>query len=140
MSVCAFGASALTNGTVWGPSSGTLTRLPATWDNAVTPPGTGFGAPYGYVTAYAHHTSYTGQYLTSYTEQYLFNVQRQVGSNWAFAAGYLGSESHHLYGFQNANNGIPSPVGSAASHLPSKDSGSFNWSPTACMRPTIRWL
>jgi hypothetical protein len=110
-----FTASALTNGTAWGPSSGALTGLPATWDNAVTPPGAGFGAPYGYVTAYAHHTSYT--------EQYLFNVQRQIGSNWAFEAGYLGSESHHLYGFQNANNGIPSPVGTAATHLPWKDFG-----------------
>jgi hypothetical protein len=38
-------------------------------------------------------------------------------------AGNLGSESHHLYGFQNANNGIPSPVSNAASHLPWKDFG-----------------
>jgi hypothetical protein len=33
-------------------------------------------------------------------------------------AGYLGSESHHLYGFQNANQGIPGTVGSATSRLP----------------------
>jgi hypothetical protein len=105
-----FTASAVTNGTTWGPSSGALTGKPATWDNAVTPSGAGFGAPYGYVTAYEHHTSYT--------EQYLFNLQRQVGASWVFEAGYLGSQSHHLYGFQNANEGIPGTVGTAASRLP----------------------
>ena len=110
-----FTASAVTDGTTWGPSSGALTGLPATWQNAVTPPGAGFGAPYGYVTAYEHHTSYT--------EQYLFNVQRQVGATWVFEAGYLGSESHHLYGFQNANEGIPGTVGTAASRLPWQDYG-----------------
>ncbi|HEY6346572.1 MAG TPA: carboxypeptidase regulatory-like domain-containing protein [Bryobacteraceae bacterium] len=110
-----FTASAMTDGDVWGPSSGALTGLPATWQNAVTPPGAGFGAPYGYVTAYEHHTSYT--------EQYLLNIQRQVGPNWVFEAGYLGSESHHLYGFQNANDGIPGTVGTAASRLPWPDFG-----------------
>ena len=94
--------------------------MPATYANAVTPPGAGgsptaFPPPYGYVAAYAHHTSYT--------EQYLLNVQRQLGSNWAFEVGYLGSESHHLYGFQNANEGIPGTVGSAISRLPFADFG-----------------
>jgi len=89
-----------------------------TWANAVTPPGAGgtptaFPAPYGYASAYNH--------LTSYTNQFLVNVQRQVGSNWTFEAGYLGSESHHLYGFQNANDGIPGTTGSAASRLPFAD-------------------
>ena len=48
--------------------------MPATWDNAVTPPGAEFGAPYGYASAYEHHTSYT--------QHYMFNVQRQFGPNW----------------------------------------------------------
>jgi hypothetical protein len=89
-----------------------------TWNNAVTPPGangvpTAFPAPYGYVAAYSHHTSYT--------EQYLINIQRQVGANWTFELGYLGSGSHHLYGFQNANDGIAGTVGSATSRLPFAD-------------------
>ena len=88
------------------------------WGNAVTPPGAGgaptaFPAPYGYVAAYSHHTAYTAQYL--------FNVQRQLGSSWSIEGGYLGSVSHHLYGFQNANAGIPGTVGSAASRFPFAD-------------------
>jgi hypothetical protein len=110
-----FTASALTDGTVWSPGSGALAGLPATWANAVTPAGAGFGAPYGYESDYNHYTSYTLQYL--------FNVQRQVGANWAFEAGYLGSESHHLDGFQNSNDGIPGTVGSAQSRLPYQDFG-----------------
>jgi hypothetical protein len=50
-------------------------------------------------------------------------VQRQFGQDWAIEAGYLGSESHHLYGFQNANMGVPGTVGSAISRLPWSDFG-----------------
>src|SRR5207244_1350735 len=82
------------------------------WNNAI-PGGGGSIAqvppPFAYVADYDH--------ATSYTMQYLLNVQRQFGKDWVVEVGYLGSESHHLYGFQNANQGIPSPVGSAASHL-----------------------
>jgi hypothetical protein len=106
-----------TNGTTWGPTSGELTGLPATYANAATPQGGGvtpsFPAPYGYAAAYNH--------LTSYTDQYLVNVQRQLSQNWAIEVGYLGSESHHLYGFQNANQGIPGTVGSTASRYPFAD-------------------
>ena len=91
-----------------------------TWANAVTPPGangqpTAFPAPYGYVASYDH--------FTGYADQYLANVQRQIGSNWTLEVGYLGSESHHLYGFQNANMGVPGTVGSAISRLPWVDFG-----------------
>ena len=114
-----FTLSAVSGGNTWAPGSGVLSGLPDTWANSVTPStgGTGpaFGPPYGYVAEYAHHTSYT--------EQYLINIQRQLGANWAFELGYLGSQSHHLYGFQNANEGIPSPVGSASTHLPWADYG-----------------
>lgn len=112
--------TATNGGTTWSSGSGVESGLPATYTNAVTPPGAGgaptpFPPPYGYVAAYSHHTSYT--------EQYLLNVQRQLSSNWAIEVGYLGSESHHLYGFQNANQGIPGTVGSTISRLPFADFG-----------------
>lgn len=55
---------------------------------------------------------------TSYAMQYLVNVQRQVGSDWALEAGYLGGASRHLQGFQDANQAIPGTVGSVASRSP----------------------
>jgi carboxypeptidase family protein len=71
------------------------------------------GPPYAYSDNPLHHTPYTMQYL--------FNLQRQFGASWSVEAGYLGSVSHHLYGFWNQNEGIPSPTGTAASHLPFGD-------------------
>jgi hypothetical protein len=71
------------------------------------------GAPYAYSDNPGHRTAYTMQYL--------LNIQRQFGASWAVEAGYLGSVSHHLAGFWNQNMGIPSTVGSAASHLPFGD-------------------
>jgi hypothetical protein len=103
----------------WSSGSGELAGLPSTYANAITPSGNSGGTggagpvfppPYAYSNDYNH--------LTSYTDQYLVNIQRQVGSNLSFEAGYLGSESHHLYGFQNTNQGIPGTVGSAISRLP----------------------
>ena len=35
------------------------------------------------------------------------NIQRQFGRASLLEAGYLGGQSHHLYGFQDANQGIP---------------------------------
>jgi len=81
--------------------------FPATGGVTSVPP------PYAYSDNPKHHTAYTMQYL--------FNIQRQFGANWSVEAGYLGSVSHHLAGFWNQNEGIPSPVGSAASHLPFGD-------------------
>jgi len=72
------------------------------YSNAV-PGGSGAVAqippPYSYVDALDHKTSYTMQYLV--------NVQRQFGRNWVIEGGYLGTLSHHLYGFQDANQAIP---------------------------------
>ena len=72
------------------------------YSNAV-PGGSGAVAqippPYAYVDALDHKTSYTMQYL--------LNVQRELGGNWVVEVGYLGTLSHHLYGFQDANQGIP---------------------------------
>jgi hypothetical protein len=66
--------------------------------------------PYAYSMAPDHRTSYAIQYL--------FNVQRQVGANWAFELGYLGGQSHHLWGFQDANQGIPGTVGQVQDRRP----------------------
>src|SRR5207244_7301743 len=83
------------------------------WNNAI-PGGNGATAqvppPYAYVAAYDH--------ATSYTMQYLLNIQRQFGTNWVVETGYLGSESHHLYGFLNANQAVPGTTGNVSSRLP----------------------
>jgi hypothetical protein len=71
------------------------------------------GAPYAYSDNPLHHTANTIQYL--------LNIQRQLGESWAVEVGYLGSVSHHMAGFWNQNQGIPSPIGTAASHLPYGD-------------------
>jgi hypothetical protein len=85
-----------------GQNGGTVGVPNLFYSNAV-PGGNGAVAqippPYSYVDAYSHKTSYTMQYLA--------NVQRQVGKNWVFEVGYLGTVSHHLYGFQDANQAIP---------------------------------
>ena len=83
------------------------------WSNAVAA-GNSTSAqvtsPYAFVDAYSHRTAYTMQYL--------FNVQRQLGKSMLLEAGYLGSASRHLYGFQNANEAIPGTVGTAISRTP----------------------
>ena len=88
------------------------------YSNAV-PGGSGTVAqippPYAYVDAYAHHTSYTMQFL--------FNVQREIGHDWLIETGYLGNESHHLQGFQDANQGIPGTTGAAPSRFPFSNFG-----------------
>ncbi len=84
-----------------------------TYANAFPPSGSAtvpVPPPYAYSDNPNHHTAYNMQYL--------FNIQRQFGANWSVEAGYLGSVSHHLAGFMNQNEGIPSTVGNAASHLP----------------------
>jgi hypothetical protein len=84
-----------------GQNGGTVSVPNLFYSNAV-PGGSGAVAqippPYSYADAYSHKTSYTMQYL--------LNVQRQFG-DWVFEVGYLGTLSHHLYGFQDANQGIP---------------------------------
>ena len=87
-----------------------------TYDNAF-PSTSGLTVPVGPPYAYSDNPNHH----TPYTMQYLFNIQRQFGASWSVEAGYLGSVSHHLYGFWNQNEGIPSPTGTAASHLPFGD-------------------
>ena len=85
-----------------GQNGGTVGVPNLFYGNAV-PGGSGAVAqippPYAYADAYDHRTSYTLQYL--------LNVQRQFGSRTVIEVGYLGNESHHLYGFQDANQAIP---------------------------------
>ena len=66
--------------------------------------------PYAYVDAYSHKTSYSLQYL--------LNLQRQFSGNWLVELGYLGSQSHHLQGFQDGNQGTPGTTGSVTSRFP----------------------
>src|SRR5436190_2192053 len=84
-----------------------------TWANSI--PGGGgtivqVPPPFAWAAAYDH--------ATPYTMQYLLNVQRQLGANWALEAGYLGSQSRHLYGFQNVNQAPPGPLASINSRKP----------------------
>ena len=68
------------------------------WSNALPPSGTGgvqVTSPFAFVDAYSHRTPYTMEYL--------LNVQRQLGNDLVVEAGYLGSVSRHLEGFQDAN-------------------------------------
>ena len=85
-----------------GQNGGTVGVPNLFYSNAV-PGGSGAVAqippPYSYVDALDHKTSYSMQFLV--------NVQRQVTNNWLIEAGYLGTLSHHLYGFQDANQAIP---------------------------------
>jgi hypothetical protein len=50
--------------------------------------------------------------------QYLLSVQRQISANWLVEAGYLGSQSRHLYGFQNINQALPGPLSSINARRP----------------------
>ena len=100
------------------PWDGTFsnTGLPATYANAFPALGSAtvnIQAPYAYSDNPEHHTASTMQYM--------FNIQRQFGTSWSLEAGYLGSLSHHMAGFYNQNMGIPSTVGTAASHVPFAD-------------------
>lgn len=85
-----------------GQNGGTVGVPNLFYSNAV-PGGSGAVAqippPYAYVDAVDHKTSYSMQFL--------FNVQRQVAGDWLIEGGYLGALSHHLYGFQDANQAIP---------------------------------
>jgi hypothetical protein len=86
---------------------------PVTWSNAI-PGGNGsfvqVPPPFAWAAAYDHATPYTMQYLLS--------VQRQLSANWLVEAGYLGSQSRHLYGFQNINQALPGPLNSINSRRP----------------------
>jgi Carboxypeptidase regulatory-like domain len=107
---------AVRNSNIADSGAATFNGVPFGYNNAF-PSTTGLTVPVGPPYAYSDNPNHH----TPYTMQYLFNIQRQFGANWSVEAGYLGSVSHHLYGFWNQNEGIPSPTGIAASHLPFGD-------------------
>ena len=90
-----------------------LRQLPITWQNAI-PGGSGtvvqVPPPFAWAAAYDH--------ATPRTMQYMLNVQRQLSANWVLEVGYLGSQSRHLYGFQNINQAAPGPLASINSRRP----------------------
>jgi hypothetical protein len=102
-----------------------LTTTPAnpiTWSNSIpggnsttvqVPP------PFAWAAAYEHNTPRTYQYL--------LNVQRQLGTNWSLELGYLGSQSRHLYGFQNINQALPGPLNSINSRRPFANFGVLSY-------------
>ncbi|MBI3426275.1 MAG: TonB-dependent receptor [Acidobacteria bacterium] len=100
----------------------TTPALPITWSNAI-PGGSGsvvqVPPPFAWAAAYDH--------ATPYTIQYLLNVQRQLSSNWALELGYLGSQSHHLYGFQNINQALPGPLSSINARRPFANFGVLSY-------------
>jgi hypothetical protein len=69
------------------------------WNNALNAASGGANpqirSPFAFEDAYSHRQTYSMQYL--------LNVQRQLGNNMVVEAGYIGSLSRHLYGFQDAN-------------------------------------
>ncbi len=84
--------------------NGTAGEATINWTNAVGPTsGPGVIAPitppYAYANQYSHKTSYS--------QIFLLDVQKQLGKDWVFEAGYMGNVSKHLYGFRNANYSIP---------------------------------
>jgi hypothetical protein len=80
------GVASINFGNAVGPTSGPGVIAPI-------PP------PYAYSNQYAHRTAYS--------QVFLLDVQKQLGKDWVFEAGYLGNVSRRLYGFRNANYSIP---------------------------------
>ena len=82
------------------------------WSNALAAAAGGANpqitSPFAFEAKYSHNTSYTWEYLA--------NVQRQFG-NWVMEAGYIGSVSHHLFGFLDGNQPFPGTT-PLASRLP----------------------
>jgi hypothetical protein len=93
-----------------------------TWANAI--PGGGgtivqVPPPFAWAAAYDH--------ATPYTMQYLLNIQRQLGTHWVLDAGYLGSQSRHLYGFQNVNQAGPGPSNNIPTRVPFPNFGVLSY-------------
>ena len=93
-----------------------------TWSNSI-PGGAGVVAqvppPFALSASYNH--------ATSYTMQYLLNVQRQLGTAWVMEVGYLGSQSRHLYGFQNVNQAVPGTTGNPTTRVPFPNFGVISY-------------
>lgn len=81
------------------------------WSNAVGSGGTALiTPPYSFSMAYDHRTSNS--------EVWLLDIQKQLGTNWQFEAGYMGTKSGHLFGFRNANYSVPYGLLGPAGYYP----------------------
>lgn len=79
---------------------GTAGLATINWGNAVGGSGTALiTPPYSFSMAFDHKTSFS--------EVWLLDIQKQLGTNWQFEAGYMGTKSNHLFGFRNANYSVP---------------------------------
>jgi len=92
------------------------------WNNAI--PG-GNGAIAQVPPPFAWASSYNN--ATSYTMQYLLNIQRQFGNDLVIEVGYLGSQSRHLYGFQNLNQAVTGTTGNFSSRVPFPNFGVISY-------------
>ena len=80
--------------------NGTAGQATINWGNAIVGGGVAvIPPPYSFTMQYDHKTSNS--------QVYLFDIQKQLGANWMFEAGYMGTTSRHLYGFRNANYSVP---------------------------------
>ncbi|MEP6850448.1 MAG: hypothetical protein ABI999_16435, partial [Acidobacteriota bacterium] len=100
----------------------TTTANPITWSNAI-PGGSGtvvqVPPPFALAAAYDH--------ATPRTYQYMLNIQRQLGTQWSLELGYYGSQSRHLYGFQNVNQALPGPLNTINSRRPFANYGIISY-------------
>lgn len=98
------------------------TANPITWANSI-PGGSSsivqVPPPFAWAVSYEHNTPRTYQYM--------LNVQRQLGADWSLELGYLGSQSRHLYGFQNINQAAPGPLNSINSRRPYANFGVLSY-------------
>lgn len=84
-----------------------------TWQNALASAAGALAQvpmPYAFANKYDRRTPYTWEYLV--------NVQRDLGKDLVFEAGYLGSISHHLEYLRAVNESLPGTVGSVNSRAP----------------------
>jgi hypothetical protein len=90
---------------------GTAGLATINWSNAVGASGTALiTPPYSFSMAYDHRTSNS--------EVWLLDIQKQLGTNWQFEAGYMGTKSSHLFGFRNANYSVPYGLLGPAGYYP----------------------
>ena len=99
------------------------------WSNAVAGGGTALiPPPYSYANTYSNHTSNS--------QVFLLNIQKQIGQNWVFETGYMGTISHNLAGFRNANYSVPyGLLGAAGYYAPGTNSS--NQSGTTCTQSNV---
>lgn len=91
--------------------NGTAGQATINWNNAIVGGGVAvIPPPYSFTMQYDHKTSNS--------QVYLFDIQKQLGANWMFETGYMGTTSRHLFGFRNANYSVPFGLLGVAGYYP----------------------